>query len=89
MPGRTKYDVLFAGQTGFKLQEIIICTTGMFNKLANYIKETKIEMTHVAWPTKSQAVNFTILVVAFSVGVSLFLGVFDMLFGYLVQMLIG
>ena len=61
----------------------------MFNKLANYIKETKIEMTHVAWPTKSQTVNFTILVVAFSVGVSLFLGVFDMLFRYLVQMLIG
>ncbi|KKU95507.1 MAG: hypothetical protein UY29_C0025G0001, partial [Parcubacteria group bacterium GW2011_GWC2_48_17] len=30
----------------------------MFNKLANYIKETKIEMKGVKWPTKKQAVNY-------------------------------
>lgn len=55
----------------------------MFNKLANYIKETKVEMKGVKWPTKKQAVNYTLLVIGFSAGVAIFLGAFDMLFAYL------
>ena len=55
----------------------------MFNKLANYIKETKIEMKGVKWPTRKQAVNYTLLVIGASVGVAIFLGAFDMLFAYL------
>ena len=55
----------------------------MFNKLANYIKETKIEMKGVKWPTKKQAVNYTLLVIVASIGVAIFLGAFDMLFAYL------
>ena len=57
--------------------------TKMFNKLVNYIKETKIEMKGVRWPTKKQAVNYTLLVIGASVGVAIFLGAFDMLFAYL------
>ena len=55
----------------------------MFNKLANYIKETKIEMKGVKWPTKKQAVNYTLLVIGASVGAAIFLGAFDMPFAYL------
>ena len=43
----------------------------MFNKLANYIKETKIEMKGVKWPTKKQAVNYTLLVIVASIGVAI------------------
>ena len=57
--------------------------TKMFNKLTNYIKETKIEMKGVKWPTRKQAVNYTLLVIGFSIGVAIFLGAFDMLFAYL------
>ncbi len=57
----------------------------MLTKLINYFKGTKVELTHVKWPTRKQAINFTILVVAVSIGVALFLGFFDMILGYLLQ----
>ena len=55
----------------------------MFNKLTNYIKETKVEMKSVNWPTRKQAINYTLLVIGASLGVAIFLGAFDMLFAYL------
>ena len=55
----------------------------MFNKLANYIKETRVEMKGVRWPTRKQAINYTLLVIGASIGVAIFLGAFDMLFAYL------
>jgi len=46
----------------------------------NYIKETKGEMKHVAWPTKKQAITFTVIVIAISALVAILLGVFDFIF---------
>lgn len=45
-----------------------------------YLKDTKAEMKHVNWPTRSQAINYTILVIVLSVVVALLLGGFDTLF---------
>ncbi|MBX4198132.1 preprotein translocase subunit SecE [Candidatus Parcubacteria bacterium] len=56
--------------------------------LGNYIKETRGELKHVSWPTRSQALAFTIIVVVISVGLSLFLGLFDFLFSRGLQFLI-
>ena len=50
------------------------------SKLGEYLKETKAELKHVSWPTKNQAVLFTVIVVVFSLIVALFLGAFDFLF---------
>lgn len=57
----------------------------MLTKLINYIKETKVELKHVNWPSRKKTINFTILVIIFSIGVAIFLGVFDAIFGYLLQ----
>lgn len=57
----------------------------MINKLVNYIRETKVEMSSVNWPTKKQTINYTLLVIGVSVGVAMFLGAFDMLFAYLLR----
>jgi len=46
-------------------------------KLINYFKESKAELTKVTWPTKEQAIQSTILVIMISVGTSVFLGVID------------
>ena len=46
----------------------------------DYLKDTRAELRHVAWPTQTQTIVFTVLVVAISVFVSLYLGVFDYLF---------
>lgn len=50
--------------------------------LINYFKDTRSEMNHVSWPTKDQTVNFTILVLLFSIFVGFLLGVFDFIFQF-------
>lgn len=54
-------------------------------KLINYLKETKAELKNVNWPSKKQTVNFTLLVIGVSLGVALFLGVFDILLSFLLK----
>ena len=48
--------------------------------LIEYLKETRGELRHVAWPTRTQTIVFTVLVVLLSVFVSLYLGLFDYIF---------
>lgn len=45
-----------------------------------YLKDTRGELNHVAWPTRVQTVIFTILVIVLSILISLYLGFFDFLF---------
>lgn len=55
------------------------------SKVTDYLRETKGEMKHVSWPTRQQVINFTMLVVAISVLVSIFLGFFDFIFTFLLE----
>ncbi len=48
--------------------------------LIHYLKDTKGELKHVSWPTRKQAILFTVAVIAISIVVAVFLGVFDALF---------
>ncbi len=48
--------------------------------LGQYIKDTRSELNHVAWPTRVQTIIYTILVISISLVVSLYLGFFDFLF---------
>ena len=46
----------------------------------DYLRDTRGELRHVTWPTRKQAINYTIIVVLISVGTGLFLGLLD--FGF-------
>ena len=48
--------------------------------MLQYLKDTRGELRHVAWPTRVQTIIYTILVIAISILVSLYLGFFDYLF---------
>jgi len=48
--------------------------------LIQYFKETQVELKHVTWPTRSQAIIFTVVVILVSFGVAFFLGLFDYIF---------
>lgn len=48
--------------------------------LINYFKDTRSEMKHVSWPTQSQTVNFTLIVLVISIFTGLLLGLFDIIF---------
>jgi preprotein translocase subunit SecE len=45
--------------------------------LADYLRDTKSELRHVNWLTRSQTVNLTLAVIAISILVGLFLGFLD------------
>jgi len=57
-------------------------------KLIDYLKSTKTELKHVSWPTKKQAIAFTIIVVLISVLTALYLGFFDFIFSKILQFFI-
>ncbi len=48
--------------------------------IAQYLKDTRAELRHVAWPTRTQTIIYTVLVALLSVGIALYLGLFDFLF---------
>ena len=45
-----------------------------------YLKDTRGELHHVAWPTRVQTIVYTALVISLSIVVALYLGVFDYIF---------
>jgi preprotein translocase subunit SecE len=48
--------------------------------IGQYLKDTRGELRHVAWPTRMQTIVYTIFVALISVGVALYLGLFDFIF---------
>jgi len=47
------------------------------NKIVTYILESKTELKKVIWPTKKQTLNHTLMVIAISLGLAVFLGAID------------
>ena len=45
-----------------------------------YLKDTRGELHHVAWPTRLQTMVYTALVVELSIFIALYLGFFDYVF---------
>jgi len=49
----------------------------MFQKIVGYIKNSKVELKKVIWPTRKQIINQTVLVIVVSLIVAMILGVVD------------
>ena len=58
------------------------------SKITEYLKETKTELKHVIWPSKSQTLYYTLIVIALSVLIAYYLGVFDFIFSQGLQKII-
>ncbi|MES2088006.1 MAG: preprotein translocase subunit SecE [Patescibacteria group bacterium] len=54
-------------------------------KLGQYLQETKAELAHVSWPTRSQAIIYSIVVVVISFATAFYLGGLDFIFSTLLQ----
>ena len=59
------------------------------NRLQTYIRESIEEMKKVTWPTKKETTNYTIMVIAISLGMAAFLGILDFIFTKLLEYLIN
>jgi preprotein translocase subunit SecE len=49
----------------------------MIQKIIKYFKETKLELGKVAWPSKLELRDSTIVVVVLSIILSVFIGIID------------
>ncbi len=57
-------------------------------KITEYIKETRTEMSHVTWPSRKQAISYSIAVVIVSIATALFLAFFDFIFSKLLTLFV-
>ena len=57
--------------------------------IKTYIDETKGELRHVSWPTRAQAINYTVLVVVISVAMAAYLSIFDGIFASVLKILLS
>ncbi|MBI4158027.1 MAG: preprotein translocase subunit SecE [Candidatus Yanofskybacteria bacterium] len=55
------------------------------DKLTRFLKEVRHELAKVTWPTKGQVIQYTVVVVAISLAVAVFLGVLDIIFEWLLN----
>lgn len=58
------------------------------DNFVNYLKATAAEMKQVAWPTQSQALMYTALVIGISTFVAIFTGFFDYILSLGIEALI-
>jgi len=49
-------------------------------KIINFLKEVKLEMKKVNWPTKKETIRYTLIIIAVSIAVAVFLGGLDYIF---------
>jgi len=57
----------------------------MINNITKYFKESYHEIQKVTWLSKKDTYNYTIIVIVVSLVTAAFLGVFDLLFNYLLN----
>ncbi|MEK9148188.1 MAG: preprotein translocase subunit SecE [Patescibacteria group bacterium] len=57
----------------------------MIDRLITFLKEARIELKKVSWPTRNQTVRYTIAVILMSLAVAAFLGGLDVLFQFVLN----
>lgn len=55
------------------------------SRIKSFLKEVRLEMKKVNWPTRKETLKYTLVVVGFSVVVAVFLGGLDFVFQYLLN----
>ncbi len=57
----------------------------MVAKIKKFFEESRSEFRHVNWPTRDEGIRLTAIVIMLSVGLALFLGLFDYIFVSLIK----
>jgi preprotein translocase SecE subunit len=51
-----------------------------YMKLGTFFKKTKQELTHVVWPSRSEAIAYSVLIIIIALISAYLLGLFDFIF---------
>ncbi len=54
-------------------------------KAMGFLKEVRVELKRVTWPTRQQTIKYTLMVIGLSLAVAAFLGGLDFLFTWLLN----
>jgi preprotein translocase subunit SecE len=49
----------------------------MFDKLKRFLRETRVELSKVTWPTRREVVSSTLIIIVMSAFLAVIIGVFD------------
>jgi len=55
-----------------------------FSKITTFLKEVRLEIKKVNWPTRKETFRYTLIVIGVSLGVAIFLGTLDFVFKTLI-----
>lgn len=58
------------------------------NRIVRYFKETRAELRKVTWPTRREATNLTLIVLAVTFAMAVILGAVDFVFTKLFELII-
>ena len=61
----------------------------IFARFGKYLRETKSEVKKIVWPTKSQIINNSIVVIVMIIAVGAFIALVDAIFTYGLGLLLG
>ncbi len=73
---------------GKKLAETKTGELNFYQKSVEFLKEVKVELKKVTWPTRKQTTGTTVVVIIFVFVVAAFLGIFDLGLSKLVQVVL-
>jgi preprotein translocase subunit SecE len=59
------------------------------NVVIKYVKETRAELKKVNWPSRQEATNLTLIVLAVTTFMALLLGLLDFIFASLFELILG
>jgi len=54
------------------------------SKITTFLKEVRLEIKKVNWPTRKETFRYTLIVIGVSLGVAIFLGTLDFVFKTLI-----
>jgi len=60
----------------------------LFQKITTFLKEVKVELKKVNWPTRHETIKYTLIVIGISLVVMIFLGGLDFVFSWFISKII-
>lgn len=57
----------------------------LLQKITTFLKEVRVELKKVNWPTKQETIKYTLIVIGVSLAIAIFLGGLDFIFTWLLN----
>lgn len=58
-------------------------------RIINFLKEVRVELSKVSWPSRQQTINYTVVVIVIALFLAFYLGVLDYFYEFLLNKLIS